>query len=74
MCKPTPQEGAMSEVKTTFFVRPKTVWVLGHATSEEAGGSAGTIAEVESEARAVTLAQALVKATPGATLELHDAT
>lgn len=63
----------MSDAKNTFFVRPKTVWVIGHATSDEDGGSAGSIAEVESEARAVMLAQALVKATPGATLDLPNA-
>lgn len=63
----------MSEPKTTFFIRPKTVWVIGHATSDADGGSVGPITEVESEARAVMLAQALVKATPGATLDLPNA-
>ena len=69
MRNPTAEDGAMSEVKNTFFVRPKTVYVVTHAHSGENEAGVETVGEFDSRNRALMIAQALCFATPGAMVD-----
>ncbi|MFY4004918.1 hypothetical protein [Achromobacter denitrificans] len=69
MRNPTALEGAMSEAKNTFFVRPKTVYVVTHAHSGESEAGVETVGEFDSHDQALKVAQALRDATPGATVD-----